>query len=56
MLALTYLHPDAEYSITDAANAIGASVKAVHQEVARLVEAGLLADRRVGTSRLVRAR
>ncbi|MFB9954747.1 ArsR family transcriptional regulator [Cellulomonas denverensis] len=55
LLALTYLHPDAEYSITDAANAIGASVKAVHQEVARLVEASLLADRRVGTSRLVRA-
>jgi len=54
-LALVYLNPDQEYSITDAAQRIGASVKAVHQEVTRLVEAGLLVDRRVGTSRLVRS-
>lgn len=33
----------------------GASVKAVHQEVSRLVESGLLADRKVGTARLVRS-
>lgn len=55
LLALVYLNPEEEYSITEAAQRIGASVKAVHQEVSRLVEAGLLADRRVGTSRLVRS-
>jgi DNA-binding Lrp family transcriptional regulator len=55
LLALVYLHPDEEYSITEAAHRIGASVKAVHQEVSRLVESGLLSDRRVGTSRLVRS-
>ncbi|HSF26048.1 MAG TPA: helix-turn-helix domain-containing protein [Actinomycetes bacterium] len=54
LLALTYLHPDREYSLTEAAALVGASVKAVHQEASRLVEAGLLADRRVGTARLVR--
>lgn len=55
LLALTYLNPNNEYSITEVAARIGASVKSVHHEVARLVQAGLLADRRVGTSRLVRA-
>lgn len=55
LLALVYLNPDEEYSITEVANRIGASVKAVHQEVTRLVTSGLLADRKVGTSRLVRA-
>ncbi|CAM5785657.1 winged helix-turn-helix domain-containing protein [Cellulomonas persica] len=55
LLALLYLHPEVEYSITDAAAGTGASVKAAHQEISRLVEAGLLTDRRAGTSRLVRA-
>lgn len=55
LLALLYLNPDEEFSVTDAAARIGASVKSVHHEVARLVESGLLVDRRVGTSRLVRA-
>jgi DNA-binding transcriptional ArsR family regulator len=55
LLALVYLNPEQEYSITEVAQRIGASVKAVHQEVSRLVESGLLADRRVGTSRLVRS-
>ncbi|WP_436700678.1 winged helix-turn-helix domain-containing protein [Nocardioides sp. BYT-33-1] len=54
-MALVYLNPDEEYSITEVAHRIGASVKAVHQEVTRLVENGLLADRKVGTSRLVRS-
>lgn len=55
LLALLYLNPDEEYSITEAAHRIGASVKAVHQEVTRLVDSGLLADRKLGTSRLVRS-
>ena len=55
LLALVYLNPDEEYSITEVAHRIGASVKAVHQEVTRLAESGLLTDRRLGTSRLVRS-
>ena len=55
LLALTYLNPEAEYSITELARRIDASVKTVHHEASRLVEAGILADRKVGTSRLVRA-
>lgn len=55
LLALVYLNPDEEYSITEVAHRIGASVKAVHQEVTRLVETGLLTDRKLGTSRLVRS-
>lgn len=55
LLALTYLNPDNEYSVTEVADRIGASVKAVHQEAARLTAAGLLLDRKVGTSRLVRS-
>jgi len=55
LLALLYLRPDREYSLTEAAARIGASVKAVHQEASRLVDAGLLVDRRLGNVRLVRA-
>ncbi len=55
LLALTYLNPEAEYSLTEAARAIGASVKSVHQEADRLVTGGLLRDRRRGQMRLVRA-
>lgn len=55
LLALVYLNPDEEFSVTEAAHRIGASVKAVHQEVTRLVETGFLADRKLGTSRLVRS-
>ena len=55
LLALLYLHPDQEYSITELAMRVGASVKAVQQEVDRLVQSGFLTDRRMGTSRLVRS-
>ena len=55
LLALLYLRPDREYSLTEAAARIGASVKAVHHEASRLVEAGFLADRRLGNVRLLRA-
>jgi DNA-binding transcriptional ArsR family regulator len=55
LLALLYLRPDREYSLTEAAAQIGVSVKAVHQEASRLVDAGLLTDRRLGNVRLLRA-
>lgn len=55
LLALTYLNPTHEYTVTEASRRVGASVKATQQEVDRLVAAGILADRRHGNNRLVRA-
>lgn len=43
LLALL-LHPDREYSLTEAAGMIGTSVKTVQKEASRLVEAGFLHD------------
>jgi predicted nucleotidyltransferase len=55
LLALLYLHPDQDYSISEAAQAIGASVKTLHPEVARLISAGFIADSRRGSLHLIRA-
>ena len=55
LLALLYLHPDREYSLTEAAALIRVSVKTVHAEASRLVAAGFIADRRRGNVRLLRA-
>ena len=55
LLALLYLHPDQEYSLTEIARHAGVSPKAVHHEAARLVEGGIVLDRRVGNTRLLRA-
>src|SRR5882724_3538101 len=55
LLALLFLHPDDEYSLTEAAKLIGASVKTVHQEADRLVESGFVQERRRGNLRLIRA-
>lgn len=55
ILALLYLHPDGEYSLTSIASQLGVSIKTVHHEVSRLTEAGFVTDRRVGRARLVRA-
>ena len=56
LLALVLLHPEREYSITELAEASGVSPTAALREVERLVGGGILEDRRVGRSRLVRAR
>jgi predicted nucleotidyltransferase len=55
LLALLYLHPDQDYSMTEAAAIIGASVKAVHTEASRLIAAGFVSDSRRGNARLLRA-
>lgn len=55
LLALLYLHPDREYSLTEAAELIGSTVKTVHTEASRLIVNGLVADRRLGNIRLLRA-
>jgi len=55
LLVLLYLHPEAEYSLTEAASAIGANLNAVHYETGKLSEAGLITTRKRGNLRLVRA-
>jgi predicted nucleotidyltransferase len=55
LLALTYLHPEREYSVTEAAKDARATFKAVQHEVTRLVDSGLLADRKMGNLRLIRS-
>ncbi|MEA5358508.1 ArsR family transcriptional regulator [Amycolatopsis sp., V23-08] len=56
LLALVLLHPDREYSLTELAEATGVTPTAVLREVERLTGGGILEDRRVGRSRLVKAR
>lgn len=53
VLAAVYLSPDREFSVTELAGLAKASLKATAQEVGRLVEAGLLNDRRSGNQRLI---
>lgn len=55
LLALLFLHPDQEYSLSELARGLGAKVSTVHAEVNRLVAGGWLLQRRVGQARLVRA-
>jgi DNA-binding transcriptional ArsR family regulator len=55
LLALLFLHPAQEYSLSEVARQVGASLPTVHAEVGRLVAAGLVTERRLGQARLVRA-
>jgi DNA-binding transcriptional ArsR family regulator len=55
LLTWLFLHPEREFTLADLAGKIGVSQSTAHGEVERLVGAGILADRRVGRSRLVRA-
>jgi len=54
ILAEVFLHPGDEFTLADLARRTGAAGGVVHKEVSRLVEAGVLADRREGRNRLVR--
>jgi len=55
LLAALLLQPDREASIADLAREIGDDPGNLHSDVTRLLAAGLLADRRVGRTRLLRA-
>lgn len=55
LLALLYLHPDRDYTLTEAGSAIGASPKVMSIEADRLVTAGLIREARRGRARLIRA-
>ncbi len=53
LLALTLLHPEQSYSLSDLAAELRVSHTSVLREVNRLIEAGILKGRRVGRTRLV---
>src|SRR5258708_6900054 len=55
LLALLYLHPEDEYSLTEAASAIGANTNAVHYEASKLSDGGLIKTRKRGNLRLIRS-
>jgi predicted transcriptional regulator len=55
LLAALLLQPEREASIADIARETGADPGNLHAEVERLVQSGILADRRVGRTRLLRA-
>lgn len=55
LLALLFLQPDLELTLTDLARRLDTTAGALHAEVDRLVEASLLVDRTIGRSRLLRA-
>lgn len=55
LLTWLYLHPEAEYSISDLAKRIEVPLTTLHREVVRLDEAGLLLSRTVGRNRFIRA-
>ncbi len=55
LLALTLLNPDQEFSLAEIGRRLNVIPATVHREVGRLVDSGLLTDRRVGKTRLVQA-
>lgn len=55
ILAFLFLRPGEEHTLSDLARQLRVSPGTVHAEVQRLVESGLLVDRQVGRSRLLRA-
>lgn len=55
LLAVTLLEPDREDTIAGIARRLEVSPGNLHADVQRMVEAGILMDRRVGRARLVRA-
>lgn len=55
LLGHLFLHPDVEHSIADLESATGIPQQTLSREVARLVRAGLVRDRRHGRMHLVAA-
>src|SRR6266508_2324528 len=55
LLAVLYLHPDEQYSLTTLADRVRTSVPTVAREADRLAGAGLITENRAGNQRLIRA-
>ncbi|WP_283138234.1 ArsR family transcriptional regulator [Rhizohabitans arisaemae] len=56
LLALLYLQPDQEFTLTELAGRIGVPLTTLQREVGRLLEADLIEGRRVGRAHVVRAK
>jgi DNA-binding transcriptional ArsR family regulator len=56
LLAWLFLHPEQEFSLTELAGRFGVSRPTVMREADRFASAGLVADRRQGNLRFIRAR
>jgi predicted nucleotidyltransferase len=55
VLTLVLLNPDREWTLTELASRVGAAVSSVQREIVRAEGAGVMASRRVGRTRLVKA-
>src|SRR3984957_17913873 len=55
VLTLVLLNPQQEWSLTELASRTGASVSSVQREIARTEQVGVVASRRLGNVRLVKA-
>jgi len=55
LLTWLLLHPSQEYALGELAKRLAIAPSTLHQEVERLVRAGIVADRQVGRNRLLRA-
>ena len=55
LLAVLYLHPESDHTVTELAARLGIPLTTAHRELQRLEEAALLVGRQVGRSRLLRA-
>jgi predicted nucleotidyltransferase len=55
VLTLAMLNPGREWSLTELASRVGASVSSVQREIARAEQAGIVSSRRLGNVRLVTA-
>ena len=55
VLTLVLLNPDREWTLTELASRVGSAVSSVQREIVRAERAGVVASRRVGKTRLVKA-
>lgn len=55
LLALLLLSPEQEFSLTDLARITEVGVTRIHREINRLSDMGVVSERRIGVTRLVRA-
>jgi predicted nucleotidyltransferase len=55
VLTLVLLNPDREWTLTELASRVGSAVSSVQREIVRAEQAGVMASRRVGKTRLVKA-
>ncbi len=55
MLAVSMLHLNQDFTLSDLARRLGVPASTLHLETRRMVDAGLLTSRQVGRSRLLRS-